>query len=399
MTNSPVKVKALLFWLILGTLIGWQLNTAFAGPAAQISSNSTADEIDLNLFWDVWGQVHEDYVDAEEVDLKEVSYGAVRGLVDSLGDPYSVFMTPEETEAFQDDLKGELQGIGAELTIRDASLVVVSPLKNSPAEKAGLLPGDQVILVDGKPTADMTLLDAINAIRGEEGTSVTLTLLRNGVDDTLDKTIVREKIHVPSVDLSFDEINGKQIAHMEVYQFGDETVTEFNEATRQILLENPDGLILDLRLNGGGFLDASIEMMSEFFEESVTAVIVKRRNKQDEVMVTTGKGQLADIPMLVLIDSGSASASEILAGALQDYGRATLFGTQSFGKGSVQEFSSLKDGSSLRLTIAKWYTPKDRTIHEVGVTPDQIVEMDPSLVGSPDDIQYKAALEFFATQK
>lgn len=397
--NPPVKVKALLFWLVLGTLIGWQLNTAFAGPSAQISSiNAAGEEMDMGLFWDVWGQVHDNYVDADEVDLKEAAYGATRGLIDSLGDPYSVFMTPEETTDFQNTLSGELQGIGAELTIRDASLVVVSPLKNSPAEKAGLLPNDQVILVDGKPTADMTLLDAINAIRGEEGSSVTLTILRAGSEDTIEKTIVREKIHVPSVELTFEEVAGKEIAHMEVYQFGDETVTEFNEATREILLKNPDALILDLRLNGGGFLDASVEMMSEFFEDSVKGVIVKRRNKDDEVLYTKGKGQMAKLPMVVLIDSGSASASEILAGALQDYGRATLLGVQSFGKGSVQEFSSLKDGSSLRLTIAKWYTPKDRTISEVGITPDQVVEMDPSLVGSPDDIQYKAALDFLATK-
>jgi carboxyl-terminal processing protease len=248
-------------------------------------------------------------------------------------------------------------------------------------------------MVNENPTSEMTIFDAIMAIRGKENTDVTLTIIRDGIVEPFEVTITRKAIQVSSVELSYEEVGGKEIGVLAIYQFGDDTYTEFSEAVREIELKNPDGLILDLRMNGGGYLDISIDMLSEFFKDQVTAVIVKHRSNPDETMTTLGNGQLTEIPMAVLIDEGSASASEIVAGALQDYARAKIIGEQSFGKGSVQELSNLSDGSSLRLTIAKWFTPLDRTIDQVGITRDIVVTSEPD---NTEDVQLSAALDYLS---
>ncbi len=378
---------------------GWQLNDAFSTeisttePEAQEEAAS-AEALNLDLFWDVYGEVESDYFDLAELTSEDQIYGAIRGLVESMEDPYSVFMTPEETTEFNQSLNGELEGIGAELTVKDGKLVIVSPLKDSPAEEAGLLPGDHVYAVNGEPTSEMTLFEAIMTIRGERGTQVTLTILRDGLETAMEIVITRDKIFVPSIELTYEESAGKTLAHLAVYQFADDTYNEFKTAVRDVLLKNPDGLILDMRLNGGGYLDVSVQMLSEFFEDEVKAVIVKRRSEENDVTYTKGAGQLPDIPMVVLIDEGSASAAEIVAGALKDHGRAVVMGEQSFGKGSVQELTSLKDGSSLRLTIAKWFTPNDTSIDEVGIAPDIVVPMETSALDTEEDTQLKAAVDY-----
>lgn len=398
--NSGTYAKALLF-IFLGGLIGWQGNVVFGDTVNKENTESEpTEEVDMGLFWDVWNMVEGNYVDIEEVNTQDQVYGAISGMVNSLDDPYSVFMNPEETEQFQSSLDGELQGIGAELTVEEGKLVIVSPLKDSPAEEAGLLPGDHIYMVfdvelnDWLATSELTLWEAITKIRGEPGTEAKLKVLREGTEDPIEFTIVREQIDVPSVNLEFVEREGQKLAHLAIYQFGDDTFTEFEEAVREVLLADADGMVLDMRLNGGGYLDVSIEIMSEFFEDSRTGVIVKRRNAADEIIQTTGRGQLKDLPLVVLIDEGSASASEILAGALQDYARATLMGEQSFGKGSVQELDDLSDGSSIRLTIAKWYTPSERSIDDTGITPDITVSMEPTGIDTENDVQLDAALEY-----
>ncbi|QQR54505.1 S41 family peptidase [Candidatus Peregrinibacteria bacterium] len=350
----------------------------------------------MDLFWNVDELIDESYVDVEKIDNHAQLYGAISGLVESLGDPYSVFMSPEETETFNKSLSGELEGIGAELTENEAGeLMILAPLKNSPAEKAGILPGDYIYMVNGQLTTGMSLFEAIMNIRGEPGTEVQLTLLREGMDEAIEVSITRQAIIVPSVELSTLEEEGKSIAHLTINQFGTDTYNEFEEAVRQITLDNPDGLILDLRMNGGGYLDAAVQITSEFFEDEKTAVIVKYRDRDNQVIKTTGDGQLTTIPMVVLIDGYSASASEILAGTLQDYERATLIGEQSFGKGSVQELDELSDGSTLLLTVAKWYTPLDRSIDETGITPDIEVKNEAQ---NPSDLQLDAALNYLVQQ-
>lgn len=391
-----------MLFLILGGALGWQGNSSFgaaslAEESEEIESNET---INMDLFWNVWDTVESKYVDIDAVSDQDQMYGAISGMVNALGDPYSVFMNPEETAQFQSSLDGELQGIGAELTVEEGRLTIVSPLKDSPAEEIGLLPGDHIYMVydpdaqEWVATSELTLWEAIMMIRGEPETEVSLRIIREGSEEPVEYTIVRKLIDVPSVELTFVEEEGLNIAHLSIYQFGDDTYTEFEEAVREVLLQDTAGMVLDLRMNGGGYLDVSVEILSEFLAEVETGVIVKRRNAEDENVQTTGSGQLSDLPLVVLIDEGSASASEILAGALQDYKRATLMGEQSFGKGSVQELNDLGDGSSLRLTIAKWYTPSDRSINDTGITPDITVSMEPTEIDTENDVQLEAAIDY-----
>lgn len=394
--ENRINLKGVVVCLVIGILIGNQLNPFFTSSANDESTTSgiSQDQVDMSLFWDVWSLVQSDYIDADIIDQDNEVYGATKGLVDSLEDPYSVFMDPEETEQFRTSLDGELEGIGAELTVRDGQLIIVSPIKGSPAEEKGILPGDYIYEVDGELTGDMTIWDAIMKIRGEPGTDVVLTIIRDGIEEPFDLTITRQTIYIPSIELTFDEDGGKKIAHLALYQFANDSYKEFQEAVREMLLENPDGMVLDLRLNGGGYLDVSVDILSEFFEDEEKAVIVKKRNQDNEIMYTSGGGQLKDIPLVVLIDEGSASASEIVAGALKDHKRAVIMGEQSFGKGSVQELTNLSGGASIRLTIAKWYTPNDISINETGITPDVVIEMETEAMDTENDVQLQAAEDY-----
>lgn len=402
--KQPISLKQGFVVLVIGLVLGWQFSHfTEEEPKTELMLFDSSDTeveaaLDLDLFWDVYSKVEGKYYDADTVTRTDLEYGAVRGLVDALGDPYSGFMDPDESEAFETSLNGELEGIGAELTVRDGKLVVVSPLKDSPAQEAGLLPADHIYLVDGEPTAEMTLWDAIMAIRGERGTEVVLTVIREGAEEPIEIPIERDEIHVPSIEHFVTESNGKNIGTVTIYQFSNDTHIEFQSALRQLSLEGIDGLIIDLRGNGGGFLEVSIEMLGELFEEEMKGVIVKRRGQEDDILYTPGDGLMPDIPLVVLINEGSASASEIMAGAIQDYERGVLMGVQSFGKGSVQELIDLDGGSSLRVTVAKWYTPEDRTIDQVGVTPDIIVEMDTVDIDTENDTQHQQAVEYLSTQ-
>lgn len=400
MAQNSSKLGSSLLVLLLGGFLGWQAHLTYGGEtvqngdyAANSSEIQASGDLDLKLFWDVWSTIKDKYIHIDTIENQNQVYGAISGIVEALGDPYSVFMTPVESQQFQSSLDGELEGIGAELTVEEGKLVVVSPLKNSPAEEAGILPGDYIYLVNGFPTGEMTLWEAIMNIRGEPGTDVGLTVLRVGIEEPIEMTITRQKIEVPSVKLSFEERNGQTLAHLAIYQFGDDTYIEFEQAVREIVLKNADAMVLDLRLNGGGYLDVSVEILSEFFSDSRTGVIVKQRNTEDKLIKTLGEGQLTKLPLAVLIDEGSASAAEILAGALQDYQRATIIGEQSFGKGSVQELMELNDGSNLRLTIATWYTPNEHSIDHTGITPDLLVPMEPSAIDTENDVQRDAAYE------
>lgn len=398
--KKTINFKALILWLAIGFSVGWLGNDALRsdaiGGVISINNESQEESADLTLFWEVWNTLTNQYVDTAKLNVQSQIYGAIAGMVNALGDPYTVFMTPEETESFHQSLEGELEGIGAELTVKEGILVVISPLKGSPAEKAGLLPGDYVYMVDGKPTTDMTLFEAIKAIRGEKGTQVTLTILRKDINEPFEVKITREKIDVPSVELSYKEVGEKNLALLSINQFGDSTSAEFKKSVNDILLNQVDGLVVDLRLNGGGYLESSIEILSEFFDDEVAGVTVKRRDNKNETLKTKGNGKLPELPMVVLINEGSASASEILAGAIQDYKRGIVMGVKSYGKGSVQELSPFQDGSTLRLTIAKWYTPNDRSIDHTGITPDIVVEMETSKIETEEDVQMQSAIDYLA---
>jgi carboxyl-terminal processing protease len=376
MKNTGNTKQAIAFWLIIGGLLGWQISDLIQNsdePSLSLDT-SQEDSLNLDLYWHVWGEIQENFYGIDDVDDQAEVYGSIAGLVKALGDPYSSFLDPEQGAEFHIGLDNELEGIGAELSLESDRVVIITPIKNSPAEAAGLLPGDYIYAVDSAPTSEMSFFEVIKNIRGEPGTDVTLTILREGADEPLEITITRAKIDIPSIELSYIEQEGYSIAHVQMNQFGDDTYAEFKSVTQDITLNGADAMILDLRMNGGGYLDISVEILSEFFDDKVKAVIVKKRNAENEIMYTRGNGKLDDIPMVVLVDGGSASASEIVAGALQDYERATIIGEQSFGKGSVQELSELPGGALLRLTTAKWFTPNDRSIADEGVTPDLIIE-------------------------
>lgn len=410
MKRSTRIISYLLIFAIVFTF-GWEAANYYQAKNARASGSGTQQEVpspvaalssllssendqpaDLSLFWKVWKIVGDMYVDQTALDKQTMIYGAVKGMVASLNDPYTVFMTPNETKDFDNSLNGTLEGIGAELTVKDGVLVIISPLKNSPAEKAGLLPGDVVYKIDGNITSDMTLFDAITKIRGAKGTKVTLTILRKGKKDPLDVSITRDDVNIESVSL---EDKGKGIYYIAINQFSDNTKTEFDNAIQQILLKDPKGIILDLRYNGGGYLDISVDILSEFLKGKVEAVTIKRREAKDnETMYVSGNAPLANVPMVVLVNKGSASASEIVAGAIQDHKRGIVMGEQTFGKGSVQEVDKLPDGSSLRITIAKWYTPGGKNISEVGITPDILVPMTEQDAEAKKDPQLDAAIKY-----
>lgn len=396
MNRTENTKKTLVAGVIIGIVFGWFLHT-YASDDKQVLStvnNTEAADINLDQFWSVWNTIQDRYYDIELVDEEFLVWGAIEGMVAALDDRHSNFLNPDLANEFNISLSGELVGIGAELTVSEGRLIISTPIKGAPAEIAGLLPNDFIFLIDGEPSGEMTLHEAVLNIRGEKGTEVTLTILREGEEDPLEITITRDDINVPSVDLTFVESDGQTIANLALYRFSNDTDKEFAAAVREILLEDVDGMILDLRLNGGGYLDASVEVLNHFFEDKVVALIVKSRGAENEIRYTSGKGQLSEIPLVLLIDEGSASSSEIVTGALQDHERATILGEVSFGKGTVQVVDELVDGSSLKLTIAKWFTPDDRNVDGVGIEPNIVVEMDVRAVDSEDDIQLQAAIDF-----
>lgn len=331
------------------------------------SSNYQYGKADLTTFWTVWQLLEDTYVDETAIDETQMVYGAIKGMVAALDDPYTVYMTPDETREFDQNLNGQLEGIGVELTVRDQALIVVSVLKDSPAQEAGLQPGDVIYKIEDQLAAEMTLFDAIMNIRGEKGTQVVLTIIREGTEEPFNVPITRDTVNVDSV---FMEDLGDGIFLISIYQFNDNTPPELEDAIEK-LGEDAKGLVLDLRNNGGGYLEISVDVLSEFLEGTVEAVTIKRKDDSDnETLYVSGEPSLPDIPLVVLINNGSASAAEIVAGAIQDYERGVIMGEKSFGKGSVQEVDKLTDGSSVRLTIAQWYTPNGNNIDYVGIDPD-----------------------------
>jgi carboxyl-terminal processing protease len=387
MENVPIKrsTRVISYVIIFGVVfyLGWAFGGAFnAQPANGTSNNifnnfgkaqSIPEGVDLTTFWKVRDILKDKYVHTEKLDDQKMIYGAIRGLTDALEDPYTIYMDPTETAEFSHSLNGEMEGIGAELTVKNQQLMVVSPLKNSPAQKAGLKPNDIIYKINGEIAAELSLYDAINNIRGEKGTEVTLTIVREGVNEPFDVKIIREELRIESV--TSEEVE-PGIWMISIDQFSDDTKAELYKQAAEIQAKNPKGIILDLRYNGGGYLEGSVDVASVFVKGKEKIVTIKYRNAEEsETLSSSGEVILADVPLLVLINKGSASASEIVAGALQDLKRAVIMGETSFGKGTVQEVDPLADGSSIRFTIAKWFTPLDREIDKVGIVPDIEVKL------------------------
>lgn len=342
-------------------------------------------------FWEAWNLVHENYVD-QPVDDVALMRGAIKGMMEALGDEHSSYMNPEDFEAANAGLEGEYEGIGAYVDTTTKYLTITSPIPGSPAEKAGLLPGDQVIAIDGE---DMTGIDAELArlkVLGPAGSTVVLTILREGENAPLEFTIVRAKITIASAS---GEMLDNGIAYVQVTTFGSRTTPELLATLNDLMAQNPKGIILDLRNNGGGYLQTSVEVASQFVNSGVILYEQYGDGSRDTYeALPNGLATDPNIPMLVLINEGSASASEIVAGALQDLGRAKLVGTVSYGKGSVQNWIPLSgENGAVRVTIAKWLTPNENTIHKIGLTPDYPVEMTPEDRQAGLDPQLDKAVE------
>ena len=342
-------------------------------PPSEEQTETTPDELQ-NLFvpfWEAWNLVHEKYVD-QPVDDELLMQGAIRGMMEALDDKNTFYMDPKVFESESSSLSGSYQGIGAQVDTSGDFLTVISPFEGSPAQAVGLRPGDMIIAIDGEDMSDYTPEEARQRVLGPEGSKVILTVAREGVSEPLEFTIIRALITVASVT---SEMLDNDIAYVDINSFGDRTTQELRETLDELLLENPKGIILDLRFNPGGYLITSVEVMSEFIDEGVV-LIEQYGDGTRDTYNALGNGKATDIPIVVLINEGSASASEILAGTLQDYDRAELVGAQSYGKGSVQTWQPLSNNQgAARITIAKWLTPKERAIDGVGLTPDYIVEM------------------------
>lgn len=359
------------------------------GKYSENDNGLLSQDVDFNLFWKVWDQLEKKYVDQDKINEKELFYGALKGLTAAVGDPYTVFMDPVISKGFQDDLAGTFEGIGAEIGIKNDILTIIAPLPDMPAEKAGLMAGDKVFAIDGKTTSGISIDEAVNKIRGEKGTPVKLTIYRDGFDAPKEIEITRGKILVSSVRTTMRDDG---VFVIKVTSFNDDTKAKFDSAVAEIIKSEPKGIILDLRNNPGGYLDTAIEMASEWVEDG-PVVIEKFSEDNKNEYAARGRARLKEYPTAVLVNQGSASASEIVSGALQDYGKAKIIGMQTFGKGSVQTLENLSDGSSLKITVAKWLTPKGRSINEEGITPDIEVDYTLDNYNNNTDPQFDVALD------
>ncbi len=377
----------------LGTLVGARTIRDYPltrmGQLLTSVLGAPATTPDYALYWDVYRRLETQY--PKPIDKQELLYGAIRGTVAALGDRFSLFLSPSEANRFFEDIKGEFSGIGAEISQEQDLFVIVAPLPGSPAEAAGLKANDAIVSVDGKESQGMQFNELINAIRGPKGSTVKLGILREGFDEPKEFALTRDTITVASTTYT---LRPDGLAYVKISQFSDDTTAELDKAADDILAKHATGIIVDLRNDPGGYLETAIDV-SSFFLDHGTVVSEERKGGDTESFAVSHEPRLKDIPLVVLVNGGSASASEIFAGAMQDTGRAKLVGVKTFGKGSVQEVQRLADGSALRLTIAKWLTPNGREINGTGIEPDFEVRADATADSDP---QLDKAVELLLKQ-
>ena len=354
----------------------------------------TIDNIDFSLLKKAWDQVTTNYVDQDKIDKEKMTYGAVSGMVDAIGDPYTEFFNPEESKKLQEDLAGSFEGIGLQLGVKNKQITVISPIKATPAERAGLRPGDLILAVDKKPTADLSIDEVVSMIRGPKGTKVVLTITRKSSDGTKDVEIIRDIITVPSMAWDIKETpNGTKIAHIALYQFSDTAYQDFKNAAFDILNSGVSGIILDVRNNPGGLVNQATNIAGWFLDRGDLILIEQDKDGEKTEFKSNGPSNFVSYPLVVLINEGSASASEILAGALKDDRKTLMIGETSFGKGTVQKIVDFDDGSSLKVTIAKWFTPSGERIQDTGIEPDIKVELTGDDYDQGKDPQIERALQ------
>lgn len=404
--NFVIKINlGTLLIILLVFILGWQLghrdylfswqsnkpNVTVLNQPKSLDKNST---VDFKLFWQTWNLLSLKYIDNKSIDPQKLYYGAIAGMVAAVGDPYTVFLPPESQKSTKEQLGGAFEGVGIQLGYnKDKRLVVIAPLKDTPADKAGVKSGDLIIEINSKDTSNLSLPEAVNLIRGQKGTTVKLALYRENESKPRDVTLVRDTIVIKTVEYSAKTTkSGKNVSYLRISSFGEKTKTEWDAAVKFALAENPQGVIVDVRNNPGGFLEASVYLASEFLSEGKVVLQEDGQGiKQDLSVMRTG--QMLEIPLVVLINKGSASASEILAGAIQDRKRGTLIGEQSFGKGTIQSAEDLPENTGIHITTAKWLTPNGRWIHNIGLTPEIKVEIPADWTNQKPDPQLEKALE------
>jgi carboxyl-terminal processing protease len=368
-----------------------QPSTARATEDGLLSSD---EQRRFKVFWETWQVVERDFYDKSQIDHQKLIYGAIKGMVDAVGDPYTVYQTPSQREISDTDLRGSFDGIGIQVDMKDNRLTVVAPIEGSPAEAAGFRPGDVVLAVDGKSLSGKTLNDTVGLIRGQRGTPVTLTVLRQGETDPQEITVVRAEIKLKSVRARMLDDN---VGYLRISSFSASTGTEMAGAVRSLVDQEARGIIVDLRNNPGGYLSAAVEATSQFVDPGSVVLYQQSGNGDRRTYRSEGGGIATQVPVVVLVNKGSASASEIMAGALRDDRSAVLVGEQTFGKGTVQNVHELSDKSGLRVTTAQWLTPAEKPIHGVGLAPDHVIVLPPTATISSeatraDDAQLDAAV-------
>lgn len=339
----------------------------------------------------VYKELNNNYLIKGDIIFEDMEYGAIKGLVNSIGDPYTYFMEPSETKDFLDSINGSFEGIGAEVGLnKNKRIIVIAPLEGTPAQKSGLLPQDIILAIDDTPTDEMTLEKAVSLIKGKKGTIVTLTIERGEEKEIIKISITRGLIKIPSIKLN---IIDNSIAHIKLFNFNENSSKDFNNTAQQILSKGIDKIILDLRYNPGGILQEAVKIGSWFIQKDKNIVSEQHADGTLTPYNSIGNGQFANYNVVTLINKGSASASEILAGALFDNNKTPLVGETTFGKGTVQVLKNFKDGSTLRVTISKWLLPKGMSIDHEGIKPTILIKMDKFPESDKEDIQLQKAIE------
>lgn len=396
--NTARKVILLVLGFFVAFGIGYKVGFSGADfsafPSVTISREVPVKNLNFSMFWQIWDTLNSSYFDKSRLVPSKMVYGAIKGMVEAVGDPYTVFLPPSDNKISTEDLQGNFEGVGIQIGFKGTQLAVMAPLPDSPAQRAGVKAGDFIVGIKDEAkkidrgTANISIFDAVEAIRGKAGTKVTLALLREGTEKPILVDLTREKINVPSVVVEY--LEGGKIVHLKLLKFGGETTGEWAKAVTEINSKNVDGVILDLRNNPGGYLQAAVDLAADFVPGGSVVTIEERSNGERHDYKTMRTGLFVNKKVTVLVNGGSASASEILAGALRDDKKIKLVGEKTFGKGTIQEPQTLDGGAGLHITIARWLTPSGFWVNEKGLEPDVKIKDNPD---TKEDEQLQEAVK------